>query len=99
MINHRVWNKNSRRKSERLPQPGNPGDADQPAQASVPTLNVEVTILLKYLINFWGYLDLSLMKCEVELDLLWTRDYILVKHHNNITEVNFIITSAKFTSQ
>ena len=99
MINHRVWNKNSRRKSERLPKPGNPGDADQPAQASVPTLNVEVTILLKYLINFWGYLDLSLMNCEVELDLLWTRDYILVKHHNNITEVNFIITSTKFTSQ
>ena len=80
IVNHWVWNKNNRRKSERLPRPGNPGYADQPAQASVPTLNVEITILLKYLINFWGYLDLPLMNCEVELDLLWTRDYILVEH-------------------
>ena len=34
---------------ERPPQPGNPGDANQPPQLPVPTLNVEVTIPLKYL--------------------------------------------------
>ena len=37
---------------ERLPQSGNPGDVDQPAQLPVPSLNVEVTIPLKYLSNF-----------------------------------------------
>ena len=31
-------------------RPGNEGDANRP---SVPTLNVEVTIPLKYLSNFW----------------------------------------------
>ena len=31
------------------PQPGNPREADQPAQPPVSFLNVEVTIALKYL--------------------------------------------------
>ena len=47
-------------------QPGNEEDADRPA---VPTLNVEVTIPLKYLSNYWRILDLPLRNCEIELDL------------------------------
>ena len=38
--------------SQRPPQPGNPGDAEQHAQPPVLSLNIEVTIPLKYLSNF-----------------------------------------------
>ena len=41
------------------------------------------------------FLDLSLINCKIELDLLWTKDCALIENHNNITEVNFIITSTK----
>ena len=44
--------------------PGDEGNANQPA---VSTLNVEVTIPLKYLGNFWRFLDLSLINCETEV--------------------------------
>ena len=33
------------------------------------TLNVEVVVPLKYLSNFWRFLDLLLTNCETELDL------------------------------
>ena len=33
------------------------------------TLNVEFVVPLKYLSNFWRFLDLLLMNCETELDL------------------------------
>ena len=33
------------------------------------TLNAEVVAPLKYLNNFWRFLDLPLISCEVELDL------------------------------
>ena len=42
---------------ERPAQPRNSGDTDQPPQPQVPSLNVEVTIPLKYLSNFWKSLD------------------------------------------
>ena len=47
-------------------QPVNEENADR---AAVPTLNVEVTIPLKYLSNYWRILDLPLRNCEIELDL------------------------------
>ena len=47
-------------------RPGIEEDANQPA---VPTLNLEVTIPLKYLSNFWKFLDLPLIIFEVGLDL------------------------------
>ena len=75
---------------ERPTQPGNPGVADQPP---VPSLNVEVTISLKFL---WRSLDLPLINCEVELDLLWTKYFVLMEHYNNITGIKFVIASIKF---
>ena len=36
-------------------------------------LTAEVVVPLKYLSNFWTSLDLSLINCEIELDLSWTR--------------------------
>ena len=72
--------------------PGNEGDANRPPG---PTLNVEVTIPLKYLSNFWRSLDLPLINCEIELDLSWTKDCVLIEQNDNITGVNFVITSTK----
>ena len=84
------------RKTPQSPErPGNEGDADQPLQPAVPTLNVEVTMPLKYLSNFWRLFYLPLINCEVELDLSWTKDCVLIEHCNNITGVNFMITSTK----
>ena len=74
----------------RLERPGNERDANRPP---VLTLHVEVTIPLKYLSNFWKSLDLPLINCEKELDLSWTKDCVLIEQNNNITGVNFVITS------
>ena len=63
-------------------RPGNEGDANRPA---VPTLNVEVTVPLKYLSNIWRFLDLPLINCEIELDISLTKNCVLIEHHNNIT--------------
>ena len=52
-------------------RPGKEVDANRPP---VPSLNVKVTIPLKYLNNFWRSLNLPLINCEIELDLLWTID-------------------------
>ena len=60
-------------------RPGNKGDANRPP---LPTLNVEVTIPLKYLSHFWRSLDLPLINCEIE-------------QTNNITSVNVVITTTK----
>ena len=54
-------------------------------------LNVEVTITLKHLSNFWRSLDLPLINCEINL----YKDCVLIQLHNNITGTNFIITSTK----
>ena len=51
--------------------------------------------MLKLLSDFWTFLDLPLINWEIELDLTWTKDCVLIKDHNNITGVIFIITSTK----
>ena len=35
------------------------------------------------------------INCEIELDLSWTKDCVLVEQNNDITGVHFLITSAK----
>ena len=72
-------------------KPGNEADANQPP---VPTSHVEVTISLKYLSNFYRYLDLLLISYEIELDLS-SIDCLLIQHYNNITETKFMITGTK----
>ena len=39
--------------------------------------NVKVVIPLKYLSNFWKSLDISLINCETELILTWTKNCVL----------------------
>ena len=41
------------------------------------TLNAEVVVPLKYLSNFWRFLDLPLINCEIELDLSWSKECII----------------------
>ena len=51
-------------KTEARPaQGGNDGDNDRPSQKPVPTLDVEVTIPLKHISNYWIFLDLPLVYC------------------------------------
>ena len=40
-------------------------------------LDAEVVVPLKYLSNFWRSLDLPLIKCEIKLDLSWSRYFII----------------------
>ena len=74
---------------ERSENEGNPN------RAPVPTLNVEVTIQLKNLSNFWRFLDLPLINCETELRVSWSKDCVLIEQNNNIAGANFLINSTK----
>ena len=38
---------------------------------------------------------MALTNCEIELDLSWSKDCVLIEQNNNITGVNFFITSTK----
>ena len=37
------------------------------------TKNVEIMVLLKYLSNFWRNFEMPLIKCEINLQLKWSR--------------------------
>ena len=82
---------------QRPPQPG-PDDNGNPQprldQPRIPPLNTDDVVPLKYLSNFWRSLDLPLINCEIELDLKWTRNCVLIED-DNITDVRFTITSTK----
>ena len=54
-----------------------------------------MTIPLKYLSSLCRSLDLPLIICEMELNLSWTKDCVLVEHNNNITSILFKITNTK----
>ena len=54
---------------ERPVRPENPGDANWPPQPAVSNSNIEVTIVLKYLSNFWRFRNITLINWEMELDL------------------------------
>ena len=40
-------------------------------------LDAKVVVPLKYLSNFWRFLDLPLINCEIELDLKWTTNCVM----------------------
>ena len=41
------------------------------------TLNAEVVVPLKYLSNFWRFLDLPVINCEIKFDLSWSKEFII----------------------
>ena len=65
------------------------------ALPAIPPLNTEVTIPLKYLSNAWRSLNLPLINCEVDLDLKWSKNCVLIEENDHITSISFIITSTK----
>ena len=92
---------NTEPRPPRPPQPStNPDESQsprtsQPQKSPLPPSNIESAIPIKYLSSFWRSLDLPLMNSEAELNLSWTKDCALIGHHNNITGLNFMITSTK----
>ena len=67
----------------------------RPQQPSIPRLNTEVTIPLKYFSNFWKSTNFPLINFEIEPDLRWPRNGVFSEDHDNITGVSFMITSTK----
>ena len=62
-------------------------------------LNAEVLVSLKYLSNFWRSFNLSLVNCEIELDLSWSKHCVISKTSRtfgavpNTNEVRYQVTS------
>ena len=65
----------------------------QPPQYPVQTLNTEINTPLKYFGNFCLSFNLPLINCELEFDLLWVKDSVLVEYNTNITSIGFKIAS------
>ena len=85
------------RKTEGKPPgpPVTPAGEVQPSQPPVPSLNTEVTILQKYLSNFWRLLHLPSINCEVELDLLLTGKCLLSEDDDKLSNATFQTKSTK----
>ena len=77
------------------PANSNGSQPPQPDEPAIPPSSKEVTIPLKYLSNFWKSLVLPLINCEVELDLKWPKNCVLIEDGSYIIDKNFVITSAK----
>ena len=58
------------------------------------TENVEIMVLLKYLRNFWRILEMLLINCEINLDLNWSKNYVIVGN-NADQDTIFSITDTK----
>ena len=56
------------------------------------TKDVEITVPLKYLSNFWRTLEMPLINCEVSLILTWSKDCVII---NFTVEGKFAITETK----
>ena len=53
---------------------------------------VKIMVPLKYLSNFWRTLEMSLINCEVNLELTWSKDCVIT---NSTGEGKFKITDTK----
>ena len=51
-------------------------------------LFAEVVVPLRYISNFWRSLDLPLINCEIEFDLLWARNFITTEISRTFRAVN-----------
>ena len=56
------------------------------------TKNVEIILLLKYLINFWITPEMPLINCEVNLILTWSKDCVIT---NSTGKEKFVIIETK----
>ena len=51
-------------------------------------LNAEVVVSLKYLSKFWRSLDLLLINCEIELELTWTKKWVISQVSRTVRAVD-----------
>ena len=71
----------------RPPQPDQDQNGNQPQQPEQPpilSLNTEVTVLHKYLSNFWSPFDLPLINGEIEVDFKWSKNCVLIEEDDDI---------------
>ena len=47
------------------------------------TKNVKIMVPLKYLSSFWRTLEMSLINCEINLDLSWSKNCVIVASNAN----------------
>ena len=59
------------------------------------TKNVEITVPLKYLSNFWRTLEMPLINCEVNLILTWSSTCVIVSTNNTNQNATFTITNTR----
>ena len=59
------------------------------------TKDVEIMIPLKYLNNFWRTLEIPLINCEIDLDLNWSKNYVIVATAVEDQGATFSITDTK----
>ena len=53
--------------------------------------NFEIMVPLKYLSNFWRTLEMILINCEINLDLKWPKNCVIVAN-NTDQGITFSIT-------
>ena len=67
------------------------------------TKDVEVIVLLKFLINFWRTLEMPLINCEVNLILTWSKDCVITNSTGEgklqITETNIYVPVVTLSTQ
>ena len=55
--------------------------------------DVEIIVPLKYLSNFWRALEMSLINCEINLDLNWSKKCVIVANSaNQATTISMTVT-------
>ena len=59
------------------------------------TKNSEIMFPIKYLGNFWRTLEMTLINCEVNLILTWSRNCIIVSSDDADQNATFAITDTK----
>ena len=57
--------------------------------------NVEIMVPLNYLSNFWRFLEMPLINCEITLDLNWSENFVIVATNAAAQVTTFSITNAK----
>ena len=57
--------------------------------------NVEIMVSLKYLSNFWRTFEMSLINCEINLDLKWSENSVIVATNVATQATTFSITDIK----
>ena len=69
-------------------------------------VDAEIMVLLKYLSIFWRTLEMSLVNCEIELILTWSKDCVIIYTDVanqvptfTITEINFYVPVVTLSTQ